>query len=287
MAGGGAIADGTLYAQVFGASDRWGNALSPYWQMRGMALLGGLDFVNPSGPMAEWMAHLPQRVPRPGAPPRPSEFDGACASCSRHPGDWMFTHRCVGAIPHVAPHIVRDTRAALGRWAEDQGVALPRFYRGDVVLYDRCAGDTVLSHDEYGPPAFSFYDAIPMDARRILVVGDASYQRTVPVCRALNASLHAHLRRIRPAASIEYQSGSRFEDFARLTLAPVLIRHPSSFSLWAALANNGTVVSPPLFRGATFALDNWKWSSSPVLYPDVARAAGVTLETAVSWLEAH
>ena len=37
----------------------------------------------------------------------------------------------------------------------------------DVVIHDRCAGDTALDHPLYGGMGFSHYDSIPDRARRV------------------------------------------------------------------------------------------------------------------------
>jgi hypothetical protein len=50
-------------------------------------------------------------------------------------------------------------------------------------------------------------------------------------------------------------------DFLRLATSPVLVRTPSSYSLWAAFINNGTVYSPPneLRRESG---KGWQWQTA-------------------------
>lgn len=276
---------GTLYASVFGMTSRWGNALSNYWQARGMALLGCYDFLNPSA-MADWMAYLPKHAEKPPLP-QPEAWEEACASCSAHQDDWLYPHRCVGSMPWIAPTISIDTRSALSEAARAFNTQLPAFGPKDAVIYDRCASDTVLAHGEYGPLSFSAYETLPLDVETIFVVGDQEYQRTQPICVALNASIYKRLTMLRPSAEVVYSASSAFEDYAKLVFAPFLIRPPSSFSLWAALANNGTVVSPPLFRGAKFSLPNWIWIDSPVLYPEMVTFNQSSIDQVVEWLETH
>lgn len=84
------------------------------------------------------------------------------------------------------------------------------------------------------------------------------------------------------------------EDFAKLLLAPVLYKDAqSSFGLWAALANRGQVWSVPLLGTYTNNTKpdlgvSWHWSDAPVLYPDVAAAKGITLDSPadiIKWLQ--
>ena len=71
-----------------------------------------------------------------------------------------------------------------------------------------------------------------------------------------------------------------------------------SFGLWAGMANTGVVWSAPLWappplNGLVFSAPgtNWKWSTAPVMYPDVGKAAGIRdkgdIEEIVEWLRTH
>ena len=52
-------------------------------------------------------------------------------------------------------------------YAKNNGRKLPLFGPEDVVIHDRCAGDTALDHPLYGGMGFSHYDSIPDRARRV------------------------------------------------------------------------------------------------------------------------
>ena len=56
--------------------------------------------------------------------------------------------------------------------------------------------------------AFSFYDSVPADASRIIVVGDAPITRSVSICSRKNASLFSRLAARSPAAELIYQAPS-------------------------------------------------------------------------------
>ena len=145
-----------------------------------------------------------------------------------------------------------------------------------------------------------------------------------PVCSAVADALDAFLRRLYPQAEVvrrfnttaahgvmaEDLAGGAVGDtaaefdFALLTLAPVLVRAPGSFSLWAALARGktGLVLStgnpPPGRANDTSAWrweqghfgPNWRWVRAPLLTPALARRLGFVFEDAapwIRWLEAH
>ena len=60
-----------------------------------------------------------------------------------------------------------------------------------MVVQLRCAQDTLLSHNEYGPAPFSYYSHIPEDSGIITIVADAA--NDFEPCRRLLAALQAHL----------------------------------------------------------------------------------------------
>lgn len=116
-----------------------------------------------------------------------------------------------------------------------------------------------------------------------------------PPCAAKLAALVSWLSSSYPAATVRLSDGDAFDDFARMALAPTLVKDSSSFSLWAGMANSGRVVSPLLPEGrfgrpARFDNPRWTWSDATVLYPDVARALGLNVsDTAavIRWLVEH
>ncbi|KAF8072825.1 hypothetical protein HT031_000485 [Scenedesmus sp. PABB004] len=283
--------DRTLYHTPF-TSRRWGNALSPYWQARALAVVAGQGF-NAFGGFsgASWLAYLPKKLP-PTTCPQPDRFRQACDMCD---DSWAYAHRCSGAWTGIRPTIIADTHAAMTAWAAASGARLPTFSDRDVVIQSRCSTDTVLSHPEYGPAAFSFYAAVPTDAASILVVADP--RDALPLCAAIRAAKVAWLRARHPGARVAVVGGTLSQDWARLVLAPRLFKDAqSSLGLWAALANKGEVWSVPMLpeftrnRTTPDLGPRWHWVHAPVLLPHVAEAAGIEREDTaaiVRWLEAH
>lgn len=211
------------------------------------------------------------------------------------PGSWEFTHRCASAWAYIRPTIVTDTHAAYAAWSSEHNHPLPTYAPGDVVIQSRCARDTVLSHSEYGPVAFSFYDNIPATTTQIYIVTELVGRSEV--CEALHLAQEKYIKRAFPQANITVVGTTPHEDFGRLLYAPLLFKDAaSSFGLWAAVANKGQVWSTPLMdyfsahNLTPYLGQNWHWSSAPVLYPSVAARFNLTLDNlgaVLAWLEAH
>lgn len=285
--------DRTFYWTPF-TSEKWGNALSGYWQARALALLAGYGFDSYVGFQgSSWLAKLPQKVPPTTCPDIP-KFKSACDSCDAEA--WEFAHRCSGPWTGIRDVVRNDTQAAVRAWAEEAGQKLPEFGPGDVVIQARCSEDTMLRHPEYGPVAFSFYtDNIDLAVtKRILLVSETSPRDEL--CRRVNGAREEHLRRKLPGVEVEASGSNRGHDFARLLLAPVLFRDSqSSFGLWAGAANRGQVFSVPLLREFTNNTkpdlgEDWHWVDAPVLYPRVAEEEGITLkepDKIIQWLQTH
>jgi hypothetical protein len=207
---------------------------------------------------------------------------------------WAYAHRCAGAWTWIRPTIVNDTQAAFAAWATDTGFKLPQFGPGDVVIQSRCSSETILSHPEYGPVGFSFYQGISSTAQRIIIVTDLN--KRLQLCADIHAAQVKWLQVKFPHAEVKVEGGTMHEDFAKLLLAPALYKDAqSSFGLWAALANRGEVWSVPLLDTYTNNTrpdlgPAWHWSSAPVLYPQVAKAHGITLDKPadiIKWLETN
>lgn len=204
----------------------------------------------------------------------------------------MYAHRCAGAWTWIRPTIINDTQAAFRAWARDNSVQLPVFSARDVVIQSRCSEETILRHPEYGPVAFSFYKDIPPGTKNILLVADLA--KRIRLCADIHEAQVAWLRSKFPAAIVTLVGGTMHQDFARLLLAPVLFKDAqSSFGLWAALANRGSVWSVALLPNYTNNTKpdlgpSWHWSDAAVLYPHVAQAAKITLDdpaAIVKWLQ--
>jgi len=145
---------GMLLASVWSSETRWGNELSRYWQGRGMAKLGGLAFLAVGDFSHSWLRFLPLYVPAPPPPSSCQAFDAACAACG---DNWKYSHKCLGGWTAMRPEVVRETRAAMARYAARRRRPLPVFGPQDVVIHNRCSKDVWFWHGEYGPTAFSLY----------------------------------------------------------------------------------------------------------------------------------
>jgi hypothetical protein len=195
----------------------------------------------------------------------------------------------------IRPTIINDTHAAVQRWLAASKQQQPSFNPGDVVIQSRCSEDTLLSHPEFGPVGFSFYSSINATATQaIYIVAEPGKQ--LPACAAIRAAKLKHLAQRYPKAKIQVVGGTREEDFLRLLFAPLLFKDAqSSFGMWAAVANKGQVFSVPMLpmytNNTTPDLgSDWHWVRAPVLYPEVAEAAGIQKDNAeaiVKWLQEH
>ncbi|WIA28952.1 hypothetical protein OEZ86_011475 [Tetradesmus obliquus] len=270
--------DRTLYFTPY-LSRRWGNALSPYWQARALALIAGQGFDAYEGFEGGWMQHLPKKLP-PTTCPELGRFKEACDQCDSD--SWLYAHRCHGAWQQIRPTIINDTHAAVQAWlqASKQQQQQPSFSPGDVVIQSRCSEDTLLSHPEFGPVGFSFFNGIDAAATKAIYIV-AQPGKQLPACAAIRAAKVKHLEARYPKASVQVVGGKLEEDFLRLLFAPVLFKDAqSSFGLWAALGNKGQVFSVPMLPLYTNVTTpdlggGWHWVAAPVLYPSVAAAAGI------------
>jgi hypothetical protein len=207
----------------------------------------------------------------------------------------MYAHRCHGAWQQIRPTIINDTHAAVQAWLQASKQQQPAFNPGDVVIQSRCSEDTLLSHPEFGPVGFSFYNSIDAAATQAIYIV-AEPGRQLPACAAIRAAKVKHLAARYPNATVKVVGGRLEEDFLRLLFAPVLFKDAqSSFGLWAAVANKGQVLSVPMLSLYTNVTTpdlgrDWHWVHTPVLYPSVAAAAGIAKEDSeaiVKWLQEH
>jgi hypothetical protein len=262
-------------------SDRWGNVLSPYWLARSVANMLGYRFVCPRFGGSSWMARLPTAIgPEPGLCPNKEAFRRVCD----HPNcdALVYAHKCAGwelAIPVIS----RDTRQALeGSAALEK---LPRWDKEtDLVLWDRCAEDTVASHSEHAPVGFSAIELVPESIRRIFYVYSAEGFKQ-KLCQEIQQARIEHIKQTRPSVEVILSPGSMEEDFAKLVFAPnvLVVSSGSSFGLWATLANTGNVWMPLPYGGFTpYVRPNYHWLTSvPMLTTDVCEKE-LNLDTRVS-----
>jgi len=284
-----------------------GNALSLYWNARGLARLAGVPFSATGGLSARhFIRHLPRVVPaRPGG--NSTALAEACVACSpREVLLWRYPHTCFGAWSRIRSDIQRDTHSAL-RASGAEGAALARLRSSDVAVHLRCFPAFNVN---YPLAAFSLYADLPRPWRdasglRFLLFGG----KFGPACAQVAAALEGHLQRLFPQARVlryfnttemsheEDLLGAGAEDaveadFAALVHAPVLVRAPGSFSLWAGLARRrGLVLSAANPPGSTWAWQqadfgrDWTWSRAPLLGPEVVERHGFDFGRPGPWIE--
>jgi hypothetical protein len=292
----------TLYTHVdFLDVGRWGNIIAPYWAGRCLAMLGNISFAAEGHYERDrrdpFLWFLPRDVPANASAANCTSYTAAC-NC----GSWMFPSGCTRIM--VSPcreMIIADTRRALNDWGEYRGyvealnAALQLEHRtSDIVIHVRCAGDTWMSHPEYGPAAFSLYNAtVPKNTTGVItIITELATAVNHPGCNARIQAVLRYLRKLAPKAErVHVLSGGVFEAFLTMVYAPTLIREVGTFSLWAALANaQGTVYSPSVCSPP--GLDRFVPVDAPVLYPGIALKANITATDAdigkvIDWLETH
>lgn len=80
--------DRMVYWSPFEDGRSWGNALSPYWQARGIAELAGHGFEATTSFNSSWLQYLPQKL-APQACPNSDLWDEICQICE--PATQLFT----------------------------------------------------------------------------------------------------------------------------------------------------------------------------------------------------
>jgi len=284
-----------------------GNALSSYWHVRGLAALAGVAFQAVGGWAGSSFVRFLPRVSHPVASANVTALRSVCEACPLA-RNWKWPHQCLGAWTHVQQTMRAETQQALrfsGAWTIAQAMLRPR----DVVVHLRCFP---FFNSNYPLAGFSLYRALPpawsraVDLRFIVMAGVLG-----PMCQLYAASVVAMLRRSYPQASIlqrfnttkqprllseDLASDAAAEaDFALLVAAPLLVRSPSSFSLWAGLAREGPVVSAANPEATTLSDWGWRtlqvtssiwyWVSVPLLTGDVVARHGFVFEQPVHWIQ--
>ncbi|KAF4696902.1 hypothetical protein FOZ60_014664 [Perkinsus olseni] len=228
-----------------GGSSNIGNDMSAYWHALGVAVVTAQPFhaqVSMGG--SSFTGYLPTQWDPPDGWRGDAEKAKAACHCARP----QFAHECVGAWTE-ARGLIRDSvndtlyRAGLAQRA------LANTLPDEVFVHQRCAWETLLLHGMYGPMSFSvFRHAVkPTTTRVTFIEGKAGDSW---LCVRIRESIQDFIRADHPDVSFRVLLGdtnpdSISMDFARLVYAPILVRGPSSFNLWAALANQGQVYSPP------------------------------------------
>ncbi|KAG2500535.1 hypothetical protein HYH03_001312 [Edaphochlamys debaryana] len=282
---------------------QWGNLVGPYFQCLSVAQLLGWTFRYASAFHEDWMARLPRTVAPGLVKVDPAEVKRAMDVCSNDL--WCFPHDCLYGWRAAKPAIQNVLRTTFFTWLRDTGKEPHAFAPTDALIQVRCSSDTLLWHSSYGPAAFSFYVRnLPAYVRRVYALhaqhgfmSPAYFEPCERIVKALGEYITAH----RPDVKFEIVGGERWEDFARLILAPVLfIEGGSSWGLWAALANTGRVFHPPFLapvwdgRGEAGGFlkprvhPRFVVADANVLYPDVGHQQGLNAEDVdgiIRWLE--
>lgn len=148
----------------------------------------------------------------------------------------------------------------------------------DVAIQYRC-GDNIAFSYMYGIlPFTAFPSRIPSNAKFIYVLSDhpsrAAHSPYSGRCQLVLSGLFDYLTSHFPNATVVVKRGGDvFLDYVRLTLANVTICSASTYCLWPALANTGTVHFPlsSLIAGADTAelapnlAPNFHWITEPLL----------------------
>ena len=281
---------GTLYATYIEThlwregQKRFGNAIGPYWASLATAHLLKVDFQ--SGPFKIPIARFfPLSFPalHPFNTNQSRLFEPPFMCKTR------YSHLCPH-WPAILPMIQSITRFALDMehlsnspLQADQ--AAIKNAASDIVIQFRCDHETILDHPEYGPIHFSFYDPIPLDTPLITIVSEPMHG----TCNIILNHLKAYLLKKWPNTTLNSESGTIYDDFARLVTAKTLFKAMGSFGLWAAAANPHQVYSLPLYQfdggRFTFPAPNWIWSHAPVLLPGTTNLDKNDIPGILRWLE--
>ena len=255
-------------------STRWGNALSVYWQARGVALLGGLSFEAARGggfASSSWMGNLPDSVrAAPASAERRAALIASCSACAsveQYPHECAtpaFAHRSLVAVAR------RDAGAAMAKWRELHYRSAATATRSSaratdhrVAVHVRCCNprnDPTKCTPGAGWLPWSFYRAaLTSLATRptevILVAGrqcadprraTCALGATVGAANCTDAlsALQTRLKETRgtlldPGCLVVQQWETPARDWFTLIEADTLIAGVSTFSFWAAILHEG------------------------------------------------
>lgn len=264
------LKDATFYQTGLVDMAHFGNALSPYWYARALAVFGGLAYkmvpVEGGDVQKDWytssyfLKYLPTDVPRRGCA-NLTRLKLACCQC--HQSCLTNPHKHTFSWPFILDTIRLDTQMAFKKWSSFNNMQRPNLTENDVVIQDRCDDTTLLHHHLYGPIAFSFYASLKtINPHNIFIIRDpnlrhkmikpqwSSTGKNPPFypCRVIHEALCNHLTYLVPNATI-HSIGHKdiSEDWAFTMYAPVLFKSVSTFTLWSGLASDGLVYSTPLF----------------------------------------
>jgi len=236
-------------------SPAWGNLLSEYWEARGAAALAGVRFVSEAFPGGTWLSKLPTDHDADLAFKDLNALNDMCNDCT---GD-MFPHSCVGKWTRIRPMIRDDTQAALKAFSDESMVPLPTFNENDMLVHVRFE----LSHPQIAYYARSFFAGLIQDSTSRIILLSAEPEWGNPILESYTAMFHE----VCPQCSVERSSGSQFNDFAAIALAPTVVCSSSTYCLWAAMGNRGRAImsSHYIAQGQMPPIDDWTWIEGHVV----------------------
>eukprot|EP00747_Dinoflagellata_sp_TGD_P165273 gnl/TRDRNA2_/TRDRNA2_186337_c0_seq1.p1 gnl/TRDRNA2_/TRDRNA2_186337_c0~~gnl/TRDRNA2_/TRDRNA2_186337_c0_seq1.p1 ORF type:complete len:328 (+),score=38.93 gnl/TRDRNA2_/TRDRNA2_186337_c0_seq1:129-1112(+) len=235
-------------------SNAWGNLLSEYWEARAAALLAGVPYQGDEFPPnlkgdVTWLSYLPAVSSPDPALKNLTALRAMCRDCA----DEMFPHACAGKWTRIRKTIINDTQAAVTTFATAFNLSLPSFGPHDVLVHLR----SEPSHPQVEWPGRSYFQGlIPSDTKTIFFVHEDK-----PMFRPIVDMYTNLLGEVCGGCHVESVSGSQFEDFARMTQAPLVFCGFSTYCLWSAMGNPGTVYMPDSFAGGLRPPidDKWHW----------------------------
>merc|ERR1719362_1241340 len=236
-------------------SPSWGNLLSEYWEARGAAALAGVRLAGAQIPTDTWLSKLPFKRDADPAYKDLEAFKDMCNECTGN----QFPHECVGKWTRIRQMIRDDTQAALKAFADERHIALPVFHENDMLIHVRLEPD----HPQVAWYAKSFFAGlIPESTSRIIILS-AEPEWGRPILDSYVDIFHE----LCPRCSVERSSGSQFNDFAAIALAPTVFCSGSTYCLWAAMANRGRVImsSHQIAEEKMPPIDDFTWVAGHVL----------------------
>jgi len=240
-------------------SAAWGNLLSEYWEARGAAALAGVRYDGTPIPGNKtWLSKLPSQQ---NAYPALKNMDALRKLCNQCT-EGMYPHGCVGKWTRIRQVIRDDTQAALQSFSLEAHVPLPVFHDNDVLVHVRLDP----GHPQIAYYAKSFFDEhIPDSTSRIILLSSEP-KWGKPILDSYT-KMFRELCQHRLHCSVERQSGTQFNDFAAIALAPTVFCSGSTYCLWAAMANRGRVImsSHQIAEEKMPPIDDFTWVAGHVL----------------------
>jgi len=255
-------------------SPSWGNLLSEYWEARGAAALAGVKFEGTAFPEGSWLSKLPYKHDADPALKDASALKEMCNDCTAG----MFPHGCAGKWTRIRRMIRDDTQAALLAYSHEAHQPLPTFNENDVLVHVRFDPD----HPQIAYYAKSFFDGRIPDKTSNIILLSVEPEWGKPILDSYKKMFQELCQHRQPQCDVERHSGTQFNDFAAIALAPTVFCVGSTYCLWAAMANRGRAYmsSHLLAEEKNPPIDDWTWVTGHV--KKNAERNGTSLEQWVS-----